>query len=343
MQHPDRRQGAVAWVRQQCRRTGPRALMPSIRLKAWLWSAAALLLLAAAGAGCSAAAPQPPAVPTVAVALLASPGWQPIPLPVSETQPDAQAVDATSTAAGALPQATRVYTDGMTGIFIPAGEFTMGLADNIPVSWPDERPQHKVYLDAYWIDRTEVTNAMYARCVQARNCRPPDSTRSFTRAGYFDDPAYADYPVIFVSWQAARQYCQWAGRRLPSEAQWEKAARGVDARLHPWGNEPPDASRGSAGNELGDTAAVGSYPAGASAYGVLDTAGNVWEWVADLYGSDYYKNSPRRNPQGPDWGNSRLVRGGSWSVTQRTTTTAERAGYGYRATEDRIGIRCALP
>ena len=269
---------------------------------------------------------------------LATASWQPL------------AVDKLISAAAAptpgagepAPGAIRVYSDGMIGLYVPAGEFIMGTAADVPVEWPDERPQHEVYLNGFWIDRTEVTNAQYAGCVQAKICPPPAYARSYRRSQYFGVPAYDDFPVIYVSWPASQQYCQWAGRRLPTEAEWEKAARGTDGRLHAWGNELPDATRGNAGNDLGDTTAVGSYPAGASPYGALDMAGNVWEWVADLYNGEYYQNSPLRNPLGPGYGNSRLVRGGSWWVAQRTTTSAERSGYGYRATEDRVGFRCAV-
>jgi eukaryotic-like serine/threonine-protein kinase len=270
--------------------------------------------------------------------------------PVNATQTTAKPAAPTATAtqrgapAGTPPPlgAARVYTDGMTGLFVPAGDFLMGAREDDPdIFWPDERPQHKVYLDAFWIDKTEVTNAMYAHCVQAGACAPPARTSSYKRDSYFGVSQFDNYPVIYItSVAAAQRYCQWAGRRLPTEAEWEKAARGTTGQKYSWGSKPPDATRGNF-NDMGDTTWVGSYGAGASPYGALDMAGNVWEWVSDLYEAGYYSHSPEQNPTGPTLGNSHLVRGGLWSVTQRSALSSERTGYGYRATEDRTGIRCA--
>lgn len=197
-------------------------------------------------------------------------------------------------------------------MLVPAGEFLMGSASSDSAAASDEKPQHKVYLDAYLIDRTPVTNAMYAKCVAAGACRPPWGSGSAERSQYYGDPRYADYPVIYVSWEDAQAYCKWAGGRLPTEAEWEKAARGTDGRLYPWGNEPPDAQRCNFNEKSRDTTPVGAYPAGASPYGVLDMAGNVWEWMADWYDEKYYASAPMRNPQGPSSGKLRVMRGGCW-------------------------------
>ena len=187
----------------------------------------------------------------------------------------------------------------------------------------DELPAHTVALDGLWIDRTEVTNAKYRRCVEAGACDPPANSGSHTHGRYYDDSAYGDYPVVYVDWYQAVDYCAWAGGRLPTEAEWEYAARGSEGRMFPWG----DAFDGTRLNycdakcEFGyademvddgyaDTAPVGRFPAGASWCGVQDLAGNVREWVADWYG-DY---SPRRqvNPTGPSSGTGRVLRGGAW-------------------------------
>ncbi|HNZ13336.1 MAG TPA: SUMF1/EgtB/PvdO family nonheme iron enzyme [Anaerolineaceae bacterium] len=158
----------------------------------------------------------------------------------------------------------------MSLVCVPAGDFMMGVDGGV---YDDERPKHTVYLDAYWIDQTEVTNAQYARCVAAGACREPESKDSNTRDSYYGASQYADYPVISVSWSNAADYCSWAGRQLPSEAQWEKAARGTDGWLYPWGYESPSANLLNYDRNSGDTTVVGSYPDGASPYGALDMAG----------------------------------------------------------------------
>jgi serine/threonine-protein kinase len=200
----------------------------------------------------------------------------------------------------------------MVMVYIPAGEFLMGAAGSDRNAGDDEKPQHKVYLEAFWIDLTEVTNAMYALCEGAGACQPPDTSKSKTRLFYYGDSRYGDYPVIHVSWEGAHAYCQWAGRRLPSEAEWEKAARGPDGQVYPWGDASPNPGLANFNNHVGDTTAIGRYPDGASPYGALDMAGNVAEWVADWYGENYYAVTPADNPLGPDSGTYRVLRGGSW-------------------------------
>ncbi len=199
-------------------------------------------------------------------------------------------------------------TDGMTLQYVPAGNFTMG-SDN---GYPNEKPAHTVYLDAFWMDRTDVTNAMYAKCVSSGACNQPTNLSSQTHSSYYANSQFDNYPVLYVTWDMANTYCQWAGRGLPTEAQWEKAARGTDGRTYPWGNAAPSNDLLNYNSAVGDTTEVGTYSKGASPYGVLDMAGNVWQWVADWYSDTYYASSPASNPLGPDSGQFRVMRGGSW-------------------------------
>ena len=134
----------------------------------------------------------------------------------------------------------------------------MGADDNDPEAGAVEKPQHWLYLSPYWIDRTEVTNAMYQQCVRAGDCQPPEKVSSKTRPAYYNNLQYQNYPVVFVSWDDASAYCHWADRRLPSEAEWEKAARGSDSQLYPWGNSPADYRKANFNNLAGDTTRVGS-------------------------------------------------------------------------------------
>ena len=200
-------------------------------------------------------------------------------------------------------------------ILIPAGSFQMGCDSSNPAescnSW--EQPLHTVTLSAYSIDKYEVTNARYKACVAAGGCTVPGSVDSSKRSPYYGTSTYADYPVLNVDWFQANAFCAWAGKRLPTEAEWEKAARGSsDTRKYPWGNSAPDCTKTNYDSCVGDTSRVGSYPSGASPYGVMDMAGNVDEWVQDWYGSSYYSVSPSNNPQGPETGTYRVLRGGSW-------------------------------
>jgi len=232
--------------------------------------------------------------------------------------------------------------EGMLQVYVPAGEFLMGsnkAKDSQAGS--DELPQHTVYLNAFWIDRTEVTNAQYARCVASGQCTPPSNTGSYTRSSYYGNSQYDDYPVIYVDWNQAQAYCTWAGNRLPSEAEWEKAARGVDGGIYPWGEFAPEQSLLNYNQNKGDTTAVGSYSSKASPYGALNMAGNVWEWVNDWYSDSFYQQSPARNPTGPATGTSRVLRGGSWFSYVRYVRSADRSGAYPGYGSDDFGFRCA--
>ena len=203
-------------------------------------------------------------------------------------------------------------------VLIPAGEFMMGCNSKKDSSCDgDESPYHEVYLDAYYIDVHEVTLAEYAKCVKAGKCEKPGdkSDWEYCNWGYSDRD---DHPVNCVNWNQAKAYCEWAGKkRLPTEAEWEKAARGTDGRIWPWGNSEASCeyavmSDGGDGCGKDGTWPVCSKLKGNSPYGLCDMAGNVWEWVSDWYGGNYYSDSPGRNPQGPSSGSARVLRGGSW-------------------------------
>ncbi len=258
--------------------------------------------------------------------------------------------------------------DGMHMVYVPAGEFTMGGTDDLlarlkeDIPWvkldnttSDSEPPHTVFLDEYWIDQTEVTIAQYQKCVAERVCgkpAPPGEHNAEQFWPMYDDPVYANYPVTYVDWEMAKAYCEWAGRRLPTEAEWEKAARGEDGRLYPWGDSKPD-------NELVNfsfansdektiydqgIAPVDAYPKGASPYGALNMAGNVSEWVADFYIPSYYKESPASNPRGPESGSQYVYRGpnffsnynnGEYLITLRSHDKPD-IYWG------NLGFRCAL-
>jgi serine/threonine-protein kinase len=211
--------------------------------------------------------------------------------------------------------------DGAEMVYVPAGEFLMGSED--ADAWDDEAPEHRVYLDDYWIYKYEVTNEQYAEFLNEMGNQTEggvtwlyagDEDANIHKSGgeWVVDSGYEYHPVVEVSWYGAQAYCEWAGGRLPTEAEWEKAARGEDGSTYPWGEANPNCNLAQYGNCSGETIEVGSLPDGASPYGALDMAGNVWEWVADWYDEDYYKTSPYENPSGPNNGIYRVIRGGSW-------------------------------
>lgn len=234
---------------------------------------------------------------------------------------------------------TMTGNDGMTLLYVPAGEFTMGSE----TGKDEEKPIHTIYLDGFWIDQTEVTNRQYALCVTAGQCISPNETDSSLRSIYYGNSEFDEYPVIYVNWNMAKTYCEWAGRRLPTEAEWEKAARGMDERTYPWGEDIScnEANYDPKDSCFGDTTIAGNFTSGESPYGVYDMAGNVWEWVSDWYSETYYQDSPLSNPLGPDSGQYRVLRGGSFDSSTSGVRTTNRYRYEPTYTLLSIGFRCA--
>ena len=213
----------------------------------------------------------------------------------------------------------------------PAGWFLMGQDDG-PRS---ARPQRRVYLDAFWIDRTEVTNIAFDEFVAETGFQPE---REWDAAFATEHPSE---PVTGILWTEADAYCRWAGKRLPTEAEWEKAARGTDGRTYPWGNEWDTTRANTAESKIGGPLPVGSSPAGASPYSVLDLAGNVAEWVSDSFIFDYYTQAPDRNPGGPDEVSDHGLRGGSWASPREQAQTFFRDSSHSVKPNARVGFRCA--
>ena len=245
---------------------------------------------------------------------------------------------------------------GSRMILIPEGIFLMGEDESED---RNRQPAHLIRLDAYFIDETEVTNGEYAQCEAAGDCRPPASPNASYHTSYYGDPAFDDYPVIFVSWYDAEAFCQWRGGRLPSEAEWEKAA-GFDPiegvrTLYPWGdvfdgarlnfcdkNCPRDHRDGTADDGHQDTAPVGSYLEGHSPFGIYDMSGNVMEWVSDWYDPRFYQGSTDTNPLGPVEGEFKSMRGGSWLSAADETTVTIRDSFDPLVARTNLGFRCAM-
>lgn len=249
-----------------------------------------------------------------------------------------------------LPKEIVNQKDNSVMALVPEGEFLMGTSDadlefyrkEFPLeaesTFADERPQHKVFLDAFYIDKFEITNEQYQAFLKAT---------AYKAKSYLDESPYNDpnLPAVVLEWEDVVAYAKWAEKRIPTEAEWEKAARGTDGRIWPWGNEwNPSILNANDGDGSLDgyaqTAPVGQYPKSASPYGVYDLAGNIWEWVADWYDPNYYKTSPYKNPKGPRSGSSRILRGGGWAENYEFTRCASRLG-GINFGSLLRGFRCA--
>ena len=297
------------------------------------WLSGMLVLMMLILAACTNAESQPPT--------------EAAPLPAaSETQPPTSPIPSPT----AIPLET-TFTDGFGTpmSLVPAGPFEMGSADGAA----DEMPIHTVMLDAFYIDLYEVTNSQFFACVDEGICDTPANTTSFdssySRQHYYGTIEYGGFPVIYVSWYDAQDYCQWRGARLPTEAEWEKAARGgLEGARYPWGDEAPVCESGAENgarfdddadcNDI-DTDQVGNYAP--NGYGLFDMAGNLWEWVSDWYDDGYYANSPTSNPQGPQEGSFPVLRGGSWQDSADHIRVADRRFNDPKSGALMIGFRCA--
>jgi len=239
--------------------------------------------------------------------------------------------------------------DGMTLIYIPAGEFEMGSTSGNP----DSAPIHSVALDGYWMDSTEVTNTMFTNFLNAMgnqadggtawlNLRDP-LVQVFEKDGIWQfQVGQENFPIVGVSWYGANAYCKWTGRRLPSEAEWEYAAKGIDDRIFPWGNAGLGCDYAQYSGCGKGTIEVGGLSLGVSPFGIFDMAGNVSEWVHDRYAQDYYQSSPELNPTGPGNGYYRVIRGGSWADTYLALRTTRRGWAGADKHDGSVGFRCVL-
>ncbi|MEX1247658.1 MAG: SUMF1/EgtB/PvdO family nonheme iron enzyme [Anaerolineales bacterium] len=228
-------------------------------------------------------------------------------------------------------------------VYVPAGHFFMGSDVELdPLAQEDEFPLHPVLLDGFFIYRNEVSNALYQQCVAAGVCAPP-SIFEDGPSTHYNDPEYKNNPVVGVNWDQAAAFCGWAEGRLPTEAEWEKAARGETADIYPWGTDDPSCSLSNMAGcfvDPPDTNIVGQYPAGESLYEANDMSGNVWEWTLDWYDEDYYLQSPDESPTGPEQGELRVVRGGSYADGPDALRAAERLGMEPEQAYNNVGFRC---
>ncbi len=288
-------------------------------MKHLIWILLAAMLLTACA---SASTPTPTALPPSP-----QPTAAPTPIPATSAPTLAPV-----SLAGPSSGAAMTWLDGSVLVYVPAGEFIMGLGYG-------DAPTKTVTLDAYWIQQTVVTNKMYNQCVTSGNCTVPVQEIG---APPIDSIQYGDYPVVGVDWTAANAYCQWIGGQLPSEAQWEKAARGQNGNVYPWGNTKPTCDLANFGTCVKHTSDVNDYPSGKSPYGLLDMAGNVYEWVNDYYDANYYASGPSANPTGPATGDHRVIRGSSFESDASQLLAALRHPSPPDYTSQDLGFRCVV-
>ncbi len=236
-----------------------------------------------------------------------------------------------TTILSATPLPLEITMQGAKMVLVPAGPFTMG-SDK---GRENEKPGGILDIPTFYMDAYEVTNVLYKACVTAQTCQPPRALSSPTRSDYYSNAAYDQYPVIYVDWEKAKTYCEWRGARLPSEAEWEKAARGSDGRTYPWG-ENIDYTYANANANKSDSTAVGSYESGKSPYGAYDMAGNVWEWVDNWY-DDYPGSATNTNFAQT----RRVMRGGGWSSSNSNVRSVTRLGGSPSYSGFDVGFRCA--
>jgi formylglycine-generating enzyme required for sulfatase activity len=238
--------------------------------------------------------------------------------------------------------------DGAPMVLIPEGSFPMGVPHGDRDGGRDEYPRHDVFVNDFYIDKFELTNSRYLEFVKATNHRVPQNPKNATRnlwEGETVTESLADRPVVNVDWADAQAYCQWAGKRLPTEAEWEKAAKGTADRRFPWGNvEPTNKHLNFNQQWIGEKTLmpVGSYELGKSPFGVYDMAGNVWEWVNDWYDAKYYEKSPAKNPTGPETGTKRVLRGSGWQNETPTVRIFTRVDSDPTIRNESTGFRCAM-
>ena len=266
--------------------------------------------------------------PETVVVVVTATGEASTQVPTAESAPVLQPIPLGGPGSGE----TMKWIDGSVLIYIPAGDFVMG--DN-----GFDAPVHTVTLDGYWIQETKVTNRMYDQCVRAGICSSPTQTLG---GPVFNNPEFASHPVVGVTWEQAQTYCGWIQGSLPTEAQWEKAARGLNGNPYPWGTNSPSCSLVNFSNCVGSTSNVTSQESGKSPFGLFDMAGNVFEWVFDWYGQNYYSQSPSANPTGPESGQYRSIRGSSFESTEEQIPSAIRRFDEPTDNRRDTGFRCAV-